>query len=148
MGRQGEYRYPDGTVYNGQWNEHGHRHGYGHLAYPDGSNYWGHFDNGLYGGLGVMAFQDGSRYAGEFRHGKFHGLGVFQRADNMMFEGEFKEGKIWGMGLVTFPDGTHGLPRNEGYFEYNQIVRREKCPTVIHRAQEVAKRAEHPTNIK
>ena len=47
-------------------------------------------------------------------------------------------------GLVTFPDGSHGLPRNEGYFELNQIVRREKCRMVVHRAQEAAKRAEHP----
>lgn len=61
MGRQGEYKYQDGSLYNGQWNEHGHRHGYGHLAFPDGNNYWGFFDNGLYGGLGVMVFQDGSR---------------------------------------------------------------------------------------
>lgn len=61
MGRQGEYRYPDGSVYNGQWNEHGHRHGYGHLVFPDGNSYWGLFDNGLFGGLGVMAFQDGAR---------------------------------------------------------------------------------------
>lgn len=61
MSRQGEFRYPDGSVYNGQWNEHGHRHGYGNLVFPDGNKYWGFFDNGLYGGLGVMAFQDGSR---------------------------------------------------------------------------------------
>ena len=47
-------------------------------------------------------------------------------------------------GLVTFPDGSHGLPRNEGYFELNQIVRREKCPMVVHRAKEAARRAEHP----
>lgn len=61
MGRQGEYKYPDGSTYNGQWNENGQRHGYGQLAFPDGSKYWGFFDNGLCSGLGVMTFQDGSR---------------------------------------------------------------------------------------
>ncbi|KAL8580837.1 hypothetical protein ACOMHN_017341 [Nucella lapillus] len=139
-----EYRYPDGTTYSGQWNDQGHRHGYGHLVFPDGSKYWGVFDNGMYSGLGVMTFQDGSRYEGEFKQGKFHGLGVFQRADRMMFEGQFKDGKIWGMGLVTFSDSTHGLPRNEGYFESNQIMRREKCSMMVHRARELAKRAAHP----
>lgn len=144
MGRESEYRYPDGSVYKGEWNEHGHRHGYGHLSFPDGSSYWGHFDNGQFGGLGVMTLQDGSRYEGEFRQGKFQGLGMFHRADRMTFEGEFKDGKIHGLGLVTFPDGTHGLPRNEGYFEANHLVRREKCPMLVHRAREAAKRARNP----
>ncbi|XP_076436015.1 MORN repeat-containing protein 4 homolog [Babylonia areolata] len=139
-----ECKYPDGTVYTGAWNDQGQRHGYGQIAFMDGSKYWGLFDCGVYEGLGVMTFQDGSRYGGEFKQGKFHGLGVFQRADNMMFEGEFRDGKIRGMGLVTFADGTHGLPRNEGYFESNQILRREKCSMVIHRAREAAKRAAHP----
>ncbi|XP_025093968.1 MORN repeat-containing protein 4-like [Pomacea canaliculata] len=136
-----EYKYHDGTVYNGQWNEHGHRHGIGYLAFPDTSKYWGQFEDGMFGGLGILTFQDGSRYEGEFKKGKFHGLGIFTRKDKMAFEGEFREGKIWGLGLVTFPDGSHGLPRNEGYFEGNHIIRREKCAMVVHQARITANRA-------
>ena len=44
-------------------------------------------------------------------------------------------------GLLTFADGTHGLPRNEGYFEGGTIVKREKCPSVYHRALQAAERA-------
>lgn len=45
------------------------------------------------------------------------------------------------VGLVTFADGTHGLPRNEGFFENNQIVRREKCPAIVRKALQAAERA-------
>ena len=38
------------------------------------------------------------------------------------------------IGLLTFADGTHGLPRNEGYFENNVLVKREKCTAVIKEA--------------
>lgn len=44
-------------------------------------------------------------------------------------------------GLVTFSDGTHGLPRNEGLFDGNKMTRREKCPHVIRKAQDAAVRA-------
>ena len=45
------------------------------------------------------------------------------------------------VGLLTFADGTHGLPRNEGYFEGTSIVRREKCPASVQKARQAAERA-------
>lgn len=48
---------------------------------------------------------------------------------------------IWYTGLLTFADGTHGLPRNEGFFEGSKLVRREKCPSAVHRAIQAAERA-------
>jgi hypothetical protein len=42
---------------------------------------------------------------------------------------------------VTYSDQTHGLPRNEGYFENNKIIRRQKCHNEIHRARQAAQRA-------
>ena len=44
-------------------------------------------------------------------------------------------------GLLTFADGTHGLPRNEGYFEGSALVERKKCTTIILKAQQAAERA-------
>lgn len=44
-------------------------------------------------------------------------------------------------GLLTFPDGSHGVPRNEGFFENNKLLRREKCPAIIQRAQGASKSA-------
>uniref|UniRef100_A0A7N4NYQ7 MORN repeat-containing protein 4 n=1 Tax=Sarcophilus harrisii TaxID=9305 RepID=A0A7N4NYQ7_SARHA len=80
-------------------------------------------------------------YEGEFAQGKFNGVGVFIRHDNMTFEGEFKSGRVDGFGLLTFPDGSHGVPRNEGLFENNKLLRREKCSAVIQRAQRASESA-------
>lgn len=38
-------------------------------------------------------------------------------------------------GLLTFPDGAHGVPRNEGFFQNHKLQKREKCPGVVQRAQ-------------
>uniref|UniRef100_A0A0B7AWY2 MORN repeat-containing protein 4 n=1 Tax=Arion vulgaris TaxID=1028688 RepID=A0A0B7AWY2_9EUPU len=138
--QQGQYRYPDGSVYHGQWDSDGRRHGYGSLILSDGSKFRGNFDKGFYSELGAIDFTDGSKYEGEFLKGRFHGLGVFVQSNNMRFEGEFKDGKICGLGIVSFPNGSHGLPRNEGYFDGMKIVRQEQCPRVIQRARDVATR--------
>jgi hypothetical protein len=135
------YKYPDGSEYEGDWNEQGQRHGNGKMRFADGSRYTGRFDQGLCSGQGVMLLADGSRYEGQFSNGKFHGHGIFIRADGMKYEGEFKDGKVWGNGLLTFADGTHGLPRNEGYFEGTQIVRREKCSSAIQKARQSAEKS-------
>merc|ERR1712170_328355 len=135
-----KYKYPDGSEYIGEWNDEGQRHGLGQISFPEGARYHGQFENGLSTGLGIMTFGDGSRFEGEFSGGKFNGYGVFVRCDGMKYEGEFKDGKVWGLGLLTFADGTHGLPRNEGYFEGSALTRREKCNNVIHKAIQAAER--------
>ncbi|XP_053438868.1 MORN repeat-containing protein 4 isoform X1 [Nycticebus coucang] len=121
------------------------RHGFGQLLFADGGTYLGHFENGLFNGFGILTFSDGSRYEGEFAQGKFNGVGVFIRHDNMTFEGEFKNGRVDGFGLLTFPDGSHGIPRNEGLFENNKLLRREKCSAVVQRAQSASKSARNLT---
>ncbi|XP_059516970.1 MORN repeat-containing protein 4 isoform X2 [Myotis daubentonii] len=137
---KGSFTYSSGEEYHGEWKE-GRRHGFGQLMFADGGTYLGHFENGLFCGFGVLTFSDGSRYEGEFAQGKFNGVGVFIRHDNMTFEGEFKNGRVDGFGLLTFPDGSHGIPRNEGLFENNKLLRREKCSAVVQRAQSASKSA-------
>ena len=56
-----QYKYPDGSEYNGEWNDQGQRHGMGTMTFLDGAKYMGKFDSGLCHGLGVMLLKDGSR---------------------------------------------------------------------------------------
>ena len=142
------FKYPDGSEYNGEWNQDGQRHGYGTLILNDGTKYIGEFENGLCHGLGNMIFPDGSKYEGEFCEGRFENCGVFTRCDRMKYEGEFKSGKVFGRGILTFTDGSHGLPRNEGIFEGNKIIKREKCDDIIQKANQAAKNAEKLINNK
>ncbi|KAL4641043.1 MORN repeat-containing protein 4 isoform X1 [Arapaima gigas] len=137
---RGSFTYSNGEEYHGEWKE-GRRHGLGQLKFSDGTCYTGQFENGLFHGCGVLAFPDGSRYEGDFVQGKFQGVGVFSRFDGMKFEGEFKSGRVEGYGLLTFPDGAHGVPRNEGVFENNKLLKREKCQAVVQRAQSSASMA-------
>ncbi|XP_036812103.1 MORN repeat-containing protein 4 isoform X2 [Oncorhynchus mykiss] len=113
----------------------------GQLKFSDGTCYAGQFENGLFQGSGVLLFPDGSRYEGQFTQGKFQGAGVFSRFDGMKFEGEFKSGRVEGYGLLTFPDGNHGVPRNEGLFENHKLQKREKCQGVVLQAQGAASTA-------
>jgi hypothetical protein len=46
----------------------------------------------------------------------------------MKYEGQFYEGKIFGL-------------RNEGQFENNKLIRREKCTDIIRKAIACAERA-------
>ena len=59
----------------------------------------------------------------------------------MKYEGQFQDGKIYGLGLLTFIDGSHGIPRNEGHFENNKLVRYEKCTEIIQKAIACVERA-------
>ncbi|KAF7473775.1 Hypothetical predicted protein [Marmota monax] len=131
---KGSFTYSSGEEYRGKWKE-GRRHGFGQLLFADGGTYLGHFENGFFNGFGVLTFSDGSRYEGEFAQGKFNGVGVFIRHDNMTFEGEFKNGRVDGFGLLTFPDGSHGIPGNKGLFKNNKLLWWEKCSTVVQRAR-------------
>ncbi|KAM7102011.1 LOW QUALITY PROTEIN: MORN repeat-containing protein 4 [Ciconia maguari] len=144
---KGSFTYSNGEEYRGEWKE-GRRHGIGQLTFTDGTAYvGGHFEIGLFHGLRrAHPVPDGSRYEGEFVQGKFNGVGVFTRCDNMTFEGEFqRRARVRPSGLLTFPDGSHGVPRNEGFFENNKLLRREKCPAVIQRAQVASKSAHNLT---
>lgn len=42
------------------------------------------------------------------------------------------------LGLITFKDGTHGLPRHEGFFKDCKMIQKKKCPEVINDAQRAA----------
>lgn len=42
------------------------------------------------------------------------------------------------VGLVTYADGSHGFPRNEGFFQDCRLVRRRRCPDIIQKAQRIS----------
>ena len=85
---------------------------------------------------------------GEFKSGKFSNVGVFTRNDQMKFEGEFRDGSISGRGLVTFADGSHGIPRNEGVFDKHRLIRPEKCAEIVYKANAAAEGAKRLCNAK
>ncbi len=75
-----------GSVYEGQWNEDGKRHGRGCLIMKDGAKYVGEFSNGFFQGSGVLSYPDGAVYEGTFQLGKFQGYGVYRSQEGMKYE--------------------------------------------------------------
>ncbi|XP_029645005.1 MORN repeat-containing protein 4 [Octopus sinensis] len=138
-----EFKYPDGTVYNGMFDDRGLRMGIGSIIFGDKTTYKGSFESGLFTGKGSINFPDGASYAGEFWQGKFYGYGVFVNVDGMKYEGQFKDGEFHGYGLVTYADGTNGFPKKEGIFDRN--VCKMICDSSDHveKAKSIAQAAQH-----
>ncbi|MCI5207791.1 MAG: hypothetical protein D3910_03130 [Candidatus Electrothrix sp. ATG2] len=67
---QGKYTYPDGSVYDGDWQDD-KRHGYGRLADPDGDTYIGGWENDKKNGKGILTFANGSVKKGRWINDKF-----------------------------------------------------------------------------
>ena len=58
MTSQSQREYSDGSVYDGEWNDEGEKHGRGSLTYSSGSHYTGQFERGLHSGAGVLTVTD------------------------------------------------------------------------------------------
>lgn len=149
--------YEDGDVYDGQWGEDGKRNGIGKLIFVNKTTYAGQFKDGFFDGSGILTQADGAKYEGDFQVGKYHGFGVYSAPNGMKYEGQFQDGRyavarvvvfitfeyfrVCGYGLVTFADGTHGRPRNEGRFEDNKCMERCKATDALHKSKQSAAKA-------
>lgn len=103
----GSYTYPDNSVYHGEWNLEGMKHGVGILILSSGLKYCGHFQRNYFSGLGYLQFDyhpsnasSSSWYLGEFCNGWFHGQGIYQDQDRQ-FIGHFRAGKMFGIGRFS-----------------------------------------------
>jgi len=52
--------YSDGSVYVGEWNAEGLKHGHGRLTYSSKTVFTGQFDRGFHAGSGVLVIPDAS----------------------------------------------------------------------------------------
>lgn len=50
---------------------------------------------------------------------------------------------FFGSGLLTFADGTHGLPRNEGLFDGTRLVERQRAKEIVTKAKQAAQTAKN-----
>uniref|UniRef100_A0A674BDJ2 MORN repeat-containing protein 4 n=1 Tax=Salmo trutta TaxID=8032 RepID=A0A674BDJ2_SALTR len=156
----GQLKFSDGTCYAGQF-ENGLFQGSGVLLFPDGSRYEGQFTQGKFQGAGVFSRFDGMKFEGEFKSGRVEGYGTFIKPQGSSRRNSCKTNTttqsccsyflysnqqlilhlVCCPGLLTFPDGNHGVPRNEGLFENHKLQKREKCQGVVLQAQGAASTA-------
>ena len=106
----------DGSIYEGEWDKSGNKHGKGTLITGDGSKVVGCFKKGLLEGLGRMIQSTGLVYEGEFKDGKLNGNGKVQGKHGGKFDGNLRDGKLHGYGEEAWPDGM----KYEGNYELGQ----------------------------
>ena len=74
------YRFPDGSVYLGQWKKQ-RRCGRGKCSYPNGSLYEGEWKDDMRQGKGRMLETNGCFYEGDWINGIAEGEGRYTHAD-------------------------------------------------------------------
>lgn len=103
---EGEEGLPSDTIglYEGERNDAGERHGYGHALLPNGDQYDGEYRNGFRHGPGTYYFKKGHRYTGSWKQGLKHGMGKFYYPDGSIYEGEWKSDQRQGYGVYIYPN--------------------------------------------
>jgi hypothetical protein len=80
--------------------------GKGHMLYPDGSKFWGYWnEKGLPHGRGKQSFADGRVYDGEFDCGALQPHGRMTWPDGRWYLGEWMDGQRTGLGIEVLPNG-------------------------------------------
>lgn len=95
---------PDGSQYFGE-SENGMFHGEGKLLWQNGDRVEGQFAQGMLNGKAEFWGVNGSHYIGEYKNGLFDGLGTLSYQNGSVYEGEFKQGNPHGKGKLSFEDG-------------------------------------------
>ena len=95
-----------GTVYYGDYNVYGLRHGPGEIIWENGDRYSGNFFNGNRDGEGTLWFADKSEYSGSWSCNLMHGRGTRRFSNGDVYTGEYKDGKRCGFGKLFFKSGA------------------------------------------
>ena len=104
--------FEDKTVYFGEYNnEKKIKEGRGIQIWPNGSKYFGYFQNNMQNIKGKMEHADGDIYEGEWLNDRANGKGKYTHK-GITYEGNWKNDKQEGYGVETWNDGSI----YEGYF--------------------------------
>jgi hypothetical protein len=106
-------------------------HGKGNAVYPDGSLYYGKFDEGeAEDSHAFLILPNGAFYEGEVHRSKIEGRGKLIHRLGYRYDGEWLNNKPHGKGRETFEDGSEyiGLFKNglKHCFEENRSIKDKK----------------------
>ena len=95
---------PNGSVFEGEVDRKGYKHGRGAETTPEGFVRIGYFQKGAFV-AGRMVTPEGDVYQGEFKNELPHGEGVLLKKDGCRVQGTFRNGVVNGLGKEVTPDG-------------------------------------------
>ena len=76
-----------------------------YLVFLLGSEYSGHYENGVMHGQGTFRWPDGREFTGQFKDDKRNGTGSYKLLNGDVVVGEFKEAKMHGKMVRTTSSG-------------------------------------------
>ncbi len=106
----GTYTYPDGDLYNGNFNLNGERHGFGTYKWRDGEKYIGNWKNGIKDGDGTSYFINNEKFIGKFKNNSFK-YGTYYYNDGGKYTGEYQNDLAHGQGSYEYPEGDKYIGR-------------------------------------
>lgn len=86
--KKGIYIWKNGERYIGEFDENLQKVGVGLTLYPDGTYYYGHYDEGLKNGLGIQLYTDGV-YCGAWEY-EMRMTGYLRLENGVCFAGDFE----------------------------------------------------------
>lgn len=95
-----------GSLYEGQVNKNGDRHGKGRISYFDGSSYEGDLVLNQRDGQGVETLKSGMVYDGDWVNDVKHGEGTLKYPDGKIIKTFWDNGRKHGDGVVIDPKGN------------------------------------------
>jgi hypothetical protein len=115
--QEGPVTYSDGSMYEGESNEHGMRHGKGRLTFANGDVYQGDFADDQMHGQGRYMYSNRSIYDGSFVEGQQHGSGTYEWAVGTRYVGPFANGQPHGHSGTLYFDfkGNAAASRANSY---------------------------------
>jgi hypothetical protein len=77
--------------YTGEFDEKGHKNGYGEIVYKNGDVYEGDWKDDRKHGYGKMKYSNGNFYEGDWKNDRKHGFGMMNYSDGNTYEGDWVE---------------------------------------------------------
>ena len=118
--------FPNGNIYEGEWNEYLEMDGYGnYILKNDNVLVQGIWEKGILK-YGRIFLPNGDIYEGEFENNLFDGDGkYYSKSDETIFEGKFNKGEKEDYGKIIYNDGSiyegnliNDLPNGNGIFNW------------------------------
>ena len=94
-----------GQAYVGQF-EADERHGQGVFTWPNGNKYTGEWFHNVKHGNGSFIWPSGEVYSGQWSNDRRAGIGTLNWPNGGKYEGEWTDSKRHGRGVLTFEDGS------------------------------------------
>ncbi|CAD0090844.1 unnamed protein product, partial [Aureobasidium vineae] len=148
--------YLSNPFYEGHVNKRCEYHGYGHLMYLNGDEYFGSFSESQRSGYGKMLYANRDTYDGQWAQDQPHGEGTYtyHRTGNV-YTGNWQEGKRFGTGTMHYKVSEeeaklcricYGQEADAAFYNCGHVCacvecarRLEDCPVCRRRIKDVVK---------